>query len=365
MQISRFLKILFILTLIPTTVSGQDETRTAFKQAYEQYEYFFKQGKFNQSLPEAKLAYELGQQVLGKDSEETAILTYNLGDNLLRLRIYDDAKPILTDALHRYEQVYGTESIELVPVLLDLGHVYAFEKDREAYLGLYERAFKLVEQHYGKDSVEFAWRSAQAGTDMLNIARDLAGEKYLETGYEILHSSLGENHVKTGFAAYNLGKHELTKGNYEAAEKYLLVTLAGHKNPDEPSSSIELSAHAFLVRAYEEMGNSELATQHCLAIGRMTPFKSNQEYFPVYKKVPKYPRSVLMAGKGGYVIVEYDVDENGFVRNPEIIEAKGDPRLKSPSLDAAMTFRYAPRFVDGQSVTVEGVQNKFIFSITK
>jgi TonB family protein len=359
-----FLKILLILTLIPTTVSGQDEKRTAFEHAYEQYKYFYQQGNLYQSLPEAKLAYELGQQLHGKQSEETAILTYNYGNNLLRLRKYDDAKPILTVALGSYEQVYGTKSIELVPVLLDLGHVYTFKHDIEIKRKLYKRAFELVEQHYGKDSVEYGWRSVMAGADMLQLAYDGDGEIYLKTGYKILQSSLGENDVKTGFAAYNLGKHELTKGNYKAAEQYLLITLASNKIPDGPPSKIELSAHAFLVRVYEELGKSELATQHCLTIGRMTPFKSNQDYFPVYKKVPSYPRSALAQHKEGFVVVEYEVDENGFVRNPEVIETQGGKKFEGPALDAAMKFRYAPRFVDGQSVSVKGVQNKFTFSIT-
>ena len=85
----------------------------------------------------------------------------------------------------------------------------------------------------------------------------------------------------------NLGKYLLSIKNYEDARKYLLVALASFERPDEPSAKIELSTHAFLVRAYTELGESELATQHSLAIGRMIPFESNQSYFPKYKKATR------------------------------------------------------------------------------
>ena len=362
-QVTRFLKILIVMMLIPTAVSGQNEDRAAFEHAYKQYEYFFKQGKLRKSLPEAKLAYELGQQLLGKESEETAMLTFNYGDNLLRLLNRDDAIPILTDALHGYEQVFGLESVKLVPVLLDLGHAYAFDNET-THRKLYKRAFNLVEQHYGRDSVAFGWRSVKAGVDILYFARDKVGAKHLKTGYKILQSNLGDHDERTGFAAYNLGKYELSKGNNKAGEQYLLIALAGFKNPDEPLSKIELSTHAFLVQAYEELGKSELATRHCLAIGRMTPFESSQEYFPIYKKVPEYPLSALVRKNEGYVIVQYAVAENGFVRNPKVTKTEGDKDFEGPALEAAKEFRYAPRFIDGQPVVVKKVQNKFSFTIT-
>lgn len=56
-----------------------------------------------------------------------AILTYNYGANLLKLKNYADAEPVLDTALQRYENVYGKESAELIPVLMDLGHKQASE----------------------------------------------------------------------------------------------------------------------------------------------------------------------------------------------------------------------------------------------
>jgi len=362
---ARFLFILLIVTFIPAVLSDQTEDLAAFKLAYMQYEEFSEQGNLNKSLPQARHAYELGQQLFGKESKESAKLAYNYGNNLLRLHLYHEAKLILIEALNSFETVYGTESIELIPVLMDLGHANANVNKDNIKKKLYARAFKLYEQDYGKESVEFAWFSVRNGVDMLSIGHDSAGNKSLKTGYGILLSRLGEDHEKTGFAAYNLGKYELSLNHYAAAKPYFLIALKNFEKTDAPSNKGELSTHAFLVRVYEELGESELAYQHSLAIGRMTPFESNQSYFPIYKKSPVYPKSALRQRKEGYVIVEFTVDEKGLVRDPRVVVTEGDKAFEQPSLDVVRTFRYAPRFIDGQPVAVEGVRNKLYFSISK
>lgn len=363
--VARFLVILLIVCFSPVVLSDQNEDLAAFKLAYMQYEEFSKQGNLKSSLPQARLAYELGQPLFGKESKEAAKLAYNYGNNLLRLQFYNEAKPILIEALNSFEKIYGTESIELIPVLLDLGHANANVNKDNIKKKLYARAFKLYEKDYGKESVEYAWFSVRTGVDIIYFAHDTAGEKPLKTGYEILLSRLGEDHEKTGFAAYNLGKYELSINHYEAAKPYFLIALKSFEKTGAPSNRGELSTHAFLVRIYEELGESELASQHSLAIGQMTPFESTQSYFPIYKKNPIYPTSALRQGKEGYVIVEYTVDEKGLVRDPRVVVTEGDKAFEQPALDAVKTFRYAPRFIDGRPVAVEGVQNKLYFSIQK
>lgn len=363
--VARFLIILLIVTFIPVVLSDQNEDLATFKLAYMQYEELSKQGSLKKSLPQAKLAYELGQQLFGKESKEAARLAYNYGNNLLQLHFYNEAKSVLIEALNSFEKIYGMESIELIPVLMDLGHANANVNKDNIKKKFYARAFKLYEQDYGKESVEFAWFSVRTGVDMLYLANDKAGAKSLKTGYEILLSRLGEDHEKTGFAAYNLGKYELSRNHYKAAKPYFLIALKSFVKTDAPSNTGELSTHAFLVRIYEELGESELASHHSLAIGRMTPFESNQSYFPIYKKSAVYPKSALRQGKEGYVIVEFTVDEKGLVRDPRVVVTKGNKAFEQPSLDAVKTFRYAPRFIDGQPVVVEGVRNKLTFSISK
>jgi TonB family protein len=363
----RVLIVFYMIIYMPVALSDRDEDLVSFKNAYENYESYYKQGNLRKSLPEVRLAYELGGQLFGKESLETAKLAYNYGNNLLRLRHYSDAESKLTEALEIFEQNYGQKSFEQVPVLMDLGHTTANTHESNASKKFYTLAFKISEVHYGGESAEFGWFSVRSGIDMImmSLDPDKMGLRHLQTGYDILRSSLGENHVRTGFAAYHLGGYEVSSKHYKKAKQYLLKALATFENPDEPSSKIELSTHAHLVRVYEELGDRESATKHSLAIGRMTPFESTQSYFPIYKKAPVYPKSALRRGKEGYVILEFDVDENGFIREPRVIATKGGKIFEQPSLDVVKTFRYAPRFIDGQAVVVNGVQNKLTFSIIK
>lgn len=172
---ARILAILLVATFIPVAPSDQEEDPAAFKDAYLQYENYFKGGNLRESLPQAGKAYELGLPLFGKDSEEVCRLAYNYGDNLLRLRRFNDAKPGLVEALDCFERIHGADSIELAPVLMDLGHVDANINRGKKKRKLYRRAFKLYEQTYGEDSVELAWFSVRSGKDMMYLARDRGG----------------------------------------------------------------------------------------------------------------------------------------------------------------------------------------------
>ena len=95
----------------------------------------------------------------------------------------------------------------------------------------------------------------------------------------------------------------------------------------------------------------------------MTPAMPNQDYKPIYKFAPTYPRSAQMKKQEGYVIVKYTVDEQGFVVDPRVVDSDGPSSFNRVALKAARKFRYAPQFKDGEAVSIEGVHNKFTFSL--
>jgi TonB family protein len=361
----RLLFLCLVIGFVPSVPADQESDLAALKEAFSRYEESYKQGYWATSLPEAKSAYELGMRLLGPESPETAKFNYNYGNNLLKTKNYAEAKTTLSEALTRFELVYGSDSVELLPVLMDLGHANAKMGNTRAKTKLYKQAFNLSEDNHGASSVEHAWFSVNAGSDILRVAQDKDGEKHLRKGYESLQSELGENDPRVGFAAYNLGAYELAMSNYQAAKRYLLAALASFEQPEKPSNKMELSTHAYLVRVYEEMGDSESATFHSLAIGRMTPFESAQEYFPLYKRPPVYPRAALRERQEAAVVVEFTVDEKGFVKDPIVVWSNGPKIFDQPSLDAVIKFRYAPRFIDGKPVSVKRVQNKLTYSINQ
>jgi len=87
-----------------------------------------------------------------------------------------------------------------------------------------------------------------------------------------------------------------------------------------------------------------------------------RQYLPISKQAPDYPQRALDKGIEGDCTVEYSVTPQGKVDNPKVV-GNCHPAVIRPSLVAAATFRYQPRLVDGQPVTVPGVRNTFHYKI--
>jgi protein TonB len=88
------------------------------------------------------------------------------------------------------------------------------------------------------------------------------------------------------------------------------------------------------------------------------------DYLPIVKVAPIYPQRALVRGIEGYCVVQYTVTRQGTIRDPFVIENQcTNSMFHSPSLQAALKFKYKPRVIDGQPVEVPGVQNKFTYVI--
>ncbi|NNJ15277.1 energy transducer TonB [Pseudomonas putida CSV86] len=89
---------------------------------------------------------------------------------------------------------------------------------------------------------------------------------------------------------------------------------------------------------------------------------ASQQYLPITKKAPDYPQRALDKGIQGDCTVSYTVDTQGRVRDPQVVEGC-HPWFAQPSLQAARSFRYQPRIVDGKAVEVPGIKNTFHYNI--
>lgn len=87
-----------------------------------------------------------------------------------------------------------------------------------------------------------------------------------------------------------------------------------------------------------------------------------RQYLPISKEAPDYPQRALDKGIEGDCTVEYSVTPQGKVEAPKVV-GNCHPAFIRPSLVAAATFRYKPRVVDGQPVSVSGVRNTFHYRI--
>lgn len=90
------------------------------------------------------------------------------------------------------------------------------------------------------------------------------------------------------------------------------------------------------------------------------------DYLPIVKVAPIYPNRALTRGIEGYCVIQYTVTSLGTVKDPVVVDNQCTSSLfHRASLNAALKFKYKPRILDGQSVEVAGVQNKFTYEITE
>ncbi|SEE44473.1 energy transducer TonB [Pseudomonas migulae] len=89
---------------------------------------------------------------------------------------------------------------------------------------------------------------------------------------------------------------------------------------------------------------------------------NSRQYLPLSKEAPDYPQRALDKNIEGDCTVEYTVNPQGKVENPKVLDGC-HPLFMRPSLAAANTFRYQPKVVDGQVVSVPAVRNTFHYRI--
>ena len=89
------------------------------------------------------------------------------------------------------------------------------------------------------------------------------------------------------------------------------------------------------------------------------------DYLPIVRVAPQYPRRALINDVEGWVIVEFTVTPLGTVTNPHIISEEPNGVFGDVAKNAVLKFRYKPRIVNGQPISVSGVRNKITFRLAK
>ena len=82
-----------------------------------------------------------------------------------------------------------------------------------------------------------------------------------------------------------------------------------------------------------------------------------------YAKLPSFPRKALRLGKEGYVIVEFDVDTDGAVLDPYVVEAAPQGVFERSAIKAVRKWVYMPPSFNGQSVKANNVQVRLNFDL--
>lgn len=334
------------------------------QQVLDAYQHYLEALEANdpvQTEAHAHEAYQLAVKLLDESTPQIAALAMNWAGALEALakqrpegmdsgaylahrqQMREQAFQRYQDALSHYERIEGKESEQLIDPLLGLGALSEDARQANAY---YQRAIAISE------GTPLLQASIQIlAFDRLKQSPDTvkAAKSHLLDAIEVYQKQLPENHSSRIEAEFRLGMMYAAQGKRSKAIDALEGVVEQYEvlDFDHPLS---LASRTRLVVLYERQGDREKATEHCIAVGQMRPWQESQEQVPLYRKEPSYPLQAARKGREGFTVLEFTVDEQGFVTDPQIIESEGGKAFEKESIKALQQWRYAPRFEDGQAV---------------
>ena len=346
---------LLMLAMAVWASSAWADVRADFNAAYRAYEQHLDANETEDALAAAKDAYRFGSKLFGKDSVNTAKLSINYAALLNDVGHYRKARGALDGKLEVLAAHYGNSAVELVPITMQLARAAKSPDDALEY---FRRAARLS-RGYDDSLVE-----AQKNFDIMTILLRRGGgglvEPYVDRIYEIYSERLEPNDVRLGLMSYHKARWAAARGHHDQALDYLRGALAAFENPErERLGSLERTVRMQMVRALEEVGESDAATDHLLLLGAQQDWSA--EAAPVYRRAAVVPMDAIKERSKGKVTLAFTVDAQGFVVNPTVAESTR-PSLNDAALAMVKGFRYVPRFVDGNPVATAGIEYTEDFS---
>jgi bla regulator protein blaR1 len=107
------------------------------------------------------------------------------------------------------------------------------------------------------------------------------------------------------------------------------------------------------------------ALLYCLGAIQVTAAQpDDRRYMPLFKVVPEYPRKAQDQRIEGYVLVEFDLNEDGKPVNIRAVEqSPADGLFEASALAATERFRYLPERQAGSDVAKKGIRNRVTFNL--
>lgn len=332
-----------------------DTDTAGFSLAYQDYNQAVQANNQADIITYARQAYELGAVKFGVDSIDSAKLAMNWANAIVEQsklnnngRVVQDesvikAQQLFESALTVYRQKLPENDIAFVDPLVGLAQTTA--DDAYAKKVLFE-AIEIAQEADNEFTIAEVKTLAfyrLTGTDFYTRAV----RRFAFDAYDIYVNKLPDNAIKRVNATYLYGVLNEAMGKHTKAVDALVEVIKQYQALPY-SHPHELRAHALLVDIYQKRGQDDQATEHCIAIGKMTPWNEQQEQTPLFRTPPNYPKSYAKRGKSGWVKLQFTVDEQGFVQSPQVLDSKGGSQFEKESVEALTQWRYAPKFVDGK-----------------
>lgn len=242
------------------------------------------------------------------------------------------------------EQAYGAGSEELMPTLDRLGVYFAdrgssiplstIQEDRlyrdrlfREATDMFERSIQIIEDKYGDTDLRLlAPLKGLSRTKYLQGYGRVHAERPMERALDIVRSNPGTDEADHARALVQLADLYTTTSDNRASKLYkeAWVLLANHEASDD--------------LRYELFGRPV----------RLVP------EVPVQPVLFRHPVEVE-EGNELFVDIQYDIREDGRVRNAQVIDGNVPNAERKLMRDFVSTMRFRPRMLDGELQTTEGM----------
>ncbi len=80
------------------------------------------------------------------------------------------------------------------------------------------------------------------------------------------------------------------------------------------------------------------------------------DVIPIVRIEPQWPREALIKGISGWVLIEFTINEDGTVADPQVLESEPRRMFDRNALRAIFKWKFKPRIVDGKPVKRRATQ---------
>lgn len=340
--------LLTCLVISFTASAANPNLKSEFNTTYKAYQEAVKAKDTTSLLALAEKSYVLGCDVYGKNTINCGSLTLNYAHQLST----DVRKmnALFEEALVIYIKKYGENALEIADIYQQIAEKNSGPKNRKSRVASKE-ALEIADALSEKSPIASAQIKFQIGKVLLNNHSKLS--KVLLEANDEFEKILANNDTRLVESRFWAAKYFQAKGKTEKSIIPLEKNINVFNQIEGATHPYELVSRAYLVKAYEKVHESEKATEHCIAIGEMTPWDNDQEQMPIYRVEPLYPISQARKGNEGWVQIEFTIDENGFVKDPTVLASNGANSFITESLKAIKKWRYAPKFENGHAIAAK------------
>ena len=316
------LVVLGSLVLSPDTYAKPSkEVTKSFNKKYKEFrKNFDNRAEYSQVLSDkAKEVYQLAQKVYDNDDQSLAALGEIYTATMNNKFNMDDYVSVLEESIRIYKKHNNKLVVDLY---FELGNYYVRQTNSDKAFKQYARATNLAQKMLSKEKAV----GIKLIVGKLYYKHSMGKKTNYSKSLRILREAASyyeeKDQGKFADASFWMGKSLLALRKASGAiEQFNLASDIFSTLKNERKN--ERISRTFLVQALMENGQEELASKQCLEVGKLSSWDDNAEITPLYIVQPKYPRSALKSGEGGWVKFAFQVNLDGEASNITVIENKG------------------------------------------